>query len=109
MTIKEKIIEFLTSNGMFDDQAAATFELVKNDPANKAMSGRWNEDVSAYPLQMLPIIQMSARRSALAYIDEHCPLAWFRPMFCDDTEAELARLETEQPKPYVPLKLRTDV
>lgn len=93
MTFKDFAIEFLTSNGMFDDQASAVFEIVKTDPANEAMRDRWNDDVSEYPAMMQTLTRMSAKRAALSYIDEHCPQAWFRPMFTDDPEAELARLK----------------
>jgi len=95
MTFKQSIIEYLTSNGMFDSQAVATFEAMEADPANKPMQGRWGESTEGYPPSMIAILRLAAKRAALAYIDEHIPRAWFRPMFTDNPEAEIARLQQE--------------
>ena len=95
MTFKQSIIEYLTSNGMFDSQAVATFEVMEADPANKPMQGRWSESIEGYPPSMIAVLRLAAKRAALAYIDEHIPQAWFRPMFTDNPEAEIARLQQE--------------
>lgn len=96
MTIRERVIELLVSNGMFAGQAEEVLVALQADPSNAAMDGRWNDDAEGYPPQLWPVLQMVARRAALTYIDEKVPLAWFRPMFTDDPEAEIARLTEER-------------
>lgn len=95
MTFRESAISFLTDNGMFDSQAIQVLERVKADPANAAMAQRWNDDISEYPPQMQVLVRTAARRAALAYIDETCPQAWFRPMFTDNPEAEITALASK--------------
>jgi hypothetical protein len=93
MTFKEDLLGYLTSNGMFDSDALSVFEAMKADPANAPMSDRWNDSTDNYPAAMRAILHLAANRAALAFIDEHLPKAWFRPMFTDSPEAEIARLQ----------------
>jgi len=81
MTIEEKLNSMLVENGMFDSQAAAVIERVKADEANEPMASRWKDDISDYPPQLLAVLWLTVRRIALAYIEETCPLVWFKPMF----------------------------
>jgi hypothetical protein len=90
MTIKEKLIEMLTSQGMFESQATEVFERMKADEANAAMQGRWHDSFEDYPPAMLNIMWVSAKRTALAYIEETCPQAWFKPLFESGAEDKSA-------------------
>ena len=81
MTFSEKIKSMLTQCGMFDDMAEKVLEMVKADPANEVMKNRWNDRVSDYPQVMENIMWLAAKKSALEYIEENCPNAWFKPVF----------------------------
>lgn len=83
MTFKEKALEMLTANGMFDDEAAEVFERIVADGANAAMQGRWNDDVSGYPEMMVNVLWLTVKTNAAEWIAEHRPLAWYRPLFED--------------------------
>ena len=45
------------------------------------MKGRWNDDVAGYPDYLLVALTPGIKHVAAAYIEENCPLAWFKPMF----------------------------
>lgn len=83
MTFEEKIKDMLVANMVPDNMAGEIVKAVKEDKANDAMKGRWQDDMDAYPPSMIAILWVSTRRTALEYIDEHIPLAWFRPLFVE--------------------------
>ena len=90
MTFREKAIEMLTSRGMFDAQAEAVVERVVADEANAPMRDRWDDDVAGYPEPMLAVLWFTVRTNAVEWIDEHCPKAWYRPMFAPASEVAAA-------------------
>ena len=81
MTLKEKVLKFLTDGGMFDEQAAQVFEAIKNSDENEAMRERWNEPAEDYPSVLVSALNVSAAVHAVEWLDENLPLAWFRPVF----------------------------
>lgn len=84
MTFKEKAIDLMFSNGMFEADAKTVFETIKAAPENEAMADRWNDDIDGYPPEMINVLWFTVKRHALAYIDATCPQAWFRPMFTSE-------------------------
>lgn len=87
MTFEDKLKAMLVERGLFDDQADEILALVKADEANKAMRGRWQDNIEEYPPQMIVVLWISVKDAALKWIDEHCPQASFRPfrpLFEDD-------------------------
>ena len=83
MTLKESVLEFLVSNGMFPEQAEQVFDLVKSAPENDAMLARWNDQQDAYPDVIMKMALLSAKEKAVEWIDENLPRAWYRPMFAN--------------------------
>ena len=81
MTLKEKILEFLTDGGMFEEQAAQVFEAVKSADENEAMRDRWNDTAEDYPSVLVSALNISAATHAVKWIDENLPQSWFRPVF----------------------------
>lgn len=83
MTTKDKVIEYLTDKGMSSDEAEEVF---KRAVPELERSGRitWHRPADEYPDVVYITLFVALRRIALIYIDETCPLAWFRPMFSDD-------------------------
>lgn len=95
MTFKETAIQSMFERGMFREDAEQAFEILKADPANKAMTTRWNEDVSNYPAVLVNILSLSLNRAALAWIDANCPQAWYRPLFVAGKQIEAQQAEGE--------------
>lgn len=81
MTFEQKIVEMLIGNGLFADQAREIIDLAKLDRSLVSMEKRWSEDVADFPDTVLVGAWLSVQDVALEWIDEHCPLAWFRPLF----------------------------
>lgn len=81
MNFEEKIKELLFNHGMFENQANAVIKIMKED---KAMVNRWNDDTGEYPDSVLNVLWLSVKAAALEYIDENCPLAWFRSLFVSE-------------------------
>ena len=88
MTMREWSIDYLTSNGMFLDQAEATLAICVADKAYEVMTGRWNDSTDGYPAPLLAVMCMALNYSAVQWIDANLPKAWYRPMF-DGTAANL--------------------
>jgi hypothetical protein len=93
MTFKEKVLDLLYNNGMFQDQAEQVLERVVTDDACTDFQGRWNDRVEDYPSLMVNLLWMAVKRVALAWINENCPQAWFKPLF-DDASEVAAKLST---------------
>lgn len=81
MTIEDTLKKMLTERGMFPEQSSAVLSRVKANPANEPMAGRWQDDAEGYPKEIMLLAWYSTKTEALAFIDETCPRAWFRPMF----------------------------
>jgi hypothetical protein len=84
MTFEAKLRCDLSKRGLFPDQVDEVVKRVKAAPENEVMAYRWNDDTDGYPPAMLGILWFTTKRHALAYIDETCPQAWFRPLFADE-------------------------
>ena len=74
-TFESKLTEMLIERGMFEQQATEVMQRVKTDKASEAMKGRWNDDVSGYPEQLLHVAWYDVKQHALAWIDENAPQA----------------------------------
>lgn len=83
MTWRQFAEEFCFERGMFEDQAKAVVDTVIESDKNGAMAHRWSDDIEGYPPQMKAVIAASVKAHALRWIDEHCPQAWFRPVFAE--------------------------
>jgi hypothetical protein len=86
-TIAERMRENLNQQGMFPEQVAAVMERVYAAPENAPMKNRWNDKPEDYPPAITALAWATVKRHALAYIDETCPQAWFRPLFTNEPVA----------------------
>ena len=84
MTFEQYAKKYLFENGMFEEQAAQVVEMAKKDEANESMKNRWGDDVEGYPPDMLSILRVSLNDTAVRWIDENQPKAWYRPMFANN-------------------------
>lgn len=83
MTVHEKLISMLVSQGMFEEQAKEVMELAK--PKLIALADgydiKFESPENNYPAIIYPIWFMTIRRVALEWIKTNKPQAWYRPMF----------------------------
>ena len=92
-SLEGSFVERLVQHGMFENQALDVINRYKQTIPD--LNIRWNEPKDMTPSFMLVIMWIAIKQTALVYIDETCPMAWFRPMF-DDKQME--EIEKEQAK-----------
>lgn len=81
MTFTELFTGKLEENGMFPIDAQRVIARLQGQAEDpKDMCGRWSDDTSGYPTQVLAVLWMTVKREALKYIDETCPKAWYRSL-----------------------------
>lgn len=83
MTIRKKLEERLYENGLFEDQAAAVVKRFEESEAGKPMKGRMDEDESSYPSNLMVVLWVSVKHSAVEWIDENIPQHWARAVFAN--------------------------
>ncbi len=81
MTFNELVLNYLEKNCMAKSQAQSVIKMMKESKASEDMERRWNDNVEDYPVVMQKVIIMTLRRTAVDWIDENLPQAWFRPLF----------------------------
>jgi len=83
MTVSEKIISMLVSNGMFESQAKEVMKLaitkLKNSIEDYTIT--FNSPSDQYPNIVYSILYMEVKPIALKWIDKNKPMAWYRMMF----------------------------
>jgi hypothetical protein len=85
MTFHEYAIQYLTNNGMFDDQASAVVGMAKTHSLfTEFGERRFSDNTSDYPQPMMSVFLVSLNRVAVEWIDANCPNAWFRGVFAED-------------------------
>ena len=70
MSIEETIKKMLFESGMFEDQCNQVIARMKANPANEAMSGRWQDNPEGYPPMIMSLAWMSARDEVFAPANE---------------------------------------
>lgn len=69
MTIAEKITQDLESCGLRPDEATAMLKALQDSRDIQAMTGRWNEQIEAYPKLTLTILLAYVRHKARAWLE----------------------------------------
>ena len=88
MTVKERALKTLTSNGMFPSQAEKVFQLALPKMETPDHTTTWDKDSSEYPDVLYVVWAMILRDAALEWIDANLPEAWYHPLFLPDEESE---------------------
>jgi hypothetical protein len=83
-TFMEALQDYGTDRGMSEGQADEVAKMVQEETHQ---GYRLNETVDNYPKVMLNIACMTFDTCAVKYIEEHCPLAWFKLMFTAEGRA----------------------
>ncbi len=81
MTFRQWATQYCSDRGMFDDDANAVVELLIVDPKSNSMQGRWDQDMTGYPPQMLIVTVIALKSVAMKYIEEKIPMAWYKDAF----------------------------
>lgn len=81
MKIREKLLNLLYENGLFEDQALAVLALYEESEMGKVMKDRLDDDIEGYPATVLAGTWMGVCHYALKWIDSNLPQHWARPMF----------------------------
>ena len=81
MNIEKWLIDQLVRYGLWEDQAAAVIERIKADKSTQGI--RWSDPIDGYTHTFCAALLMSAADEALTWIDENCPLSFFRPAFAE--------------------------
>lgn len=78
MTIREKLETELVNHGLWPKEAKEVMDELEADEASESMQGRWNEDTTAYPPQLLAVVFFSAKQKAIDWIDRNKPMHFAR-------------------------------
>ena len=79
MTVYEKMLKLLIDNGMFESQAREVLKIVAAEQQERG--NRWVDDEKDYPAGLYNVLWLSVKRTALKWLNENAPQAWFKPMF----------------------------
>lgn len=83
MKIREKAVEALVQNGMFEDQAAEIIEMYLKSSLGKMVRERFDDEESDYPPELFVAVWFGIKKIALQWIDEKKPKHWARPIFAE--------------------------
>ncbi len=78
MTSREKLIEMLVANGMFETQAEEVMDMAQE---RDDMGIHWNFSHDQYADMMYPILFESIKPIALEWIEKNKPQAWYKGCF----------------------------
>jgi hypothetical protein len=78
-SVKGWLLSELVKNGMFQNQAEEVMQQFM--PNHPTMNDRWDSQMDEYPQVMRAVLWMNLKHEALKYINEKCPMAWFKPLF----------------------------
>jgi len=79
MTFEQRMHQELKTYGLNDKESHLVMEEAMAE--DNSLKGRWREGLDAYPPIMVVVMWQYVKAHALSYCDEHCPNAWFKPVF----------------------------
>jgi hypothetical protein len=83
MTVRDKFINMLVNNGMFEEQAKEVMQLAEPKLTELAddYNIRFDSPAESYPNAVYNVLFISIKATALQWIDANKPQAWYRLMF----------------------------
>ncbi len=83
MTTKEKLVNSLEQQGLFNTQAKEIVELAIPELEKLCPGYRitWDKPAEEYPSPMYVVWFIAMKPIALKWINEHAPMAWFKSLF----------------------------
>lgn len=86
MTTKDQLTQMLTDCGMFPNQADEVMSRAMPTIEKLVPDYRvtWDRPATEYPAAVYAVMWSITKPIALAWIEENCPKAWFKPMFMEE-------------------------
>jgi len=83
MNTRQKFEQMLFERGMFENQAKEVMDLAIPvcDATAPDYKITWDRPAEEYPDPFYSVVFLSIKPVALKYIEEKCPMAWFKAMF----------------------------
>lgn len=73
MSIRERLEAELVNHGLWPEEATETLNKAEVAKENEAMKGRWNEDVTGYPPQLMSVLWLSIKTTAKEWLKAEKP------------------------------------
>jgi len=73
MTIRNHIESTLVNHGLWEDEAKTVTSEAERSESLKPMQGRWDEDTTGYPPQLLAVTWMSVKEHAIGWLKANKP------------------------------------
>ena len=86
MTIREKLYEHLTKNGLWPHEANSIIETYRD--SEQSMTTRMSDKITDYPQSFLAVLFLSIDHEAIKWIDANKPQHFARPMFSHERGLE---------------------
>ncbi len=82
-TIKQKLTRMLMQNGMSGTQANEVIDLAipRMNDIVEDYNIDFNDSSDTYPEAIYTVLFMTVKVTALKWIEDNIPMAWFKPMF----------------------------
>lgn len=82
-TTRERFEKMLVNNCMFEDDAKKVMDIAIPiiDDVNPDYHYTWDRPADEYPQPIYNILFFEIKKIALKYIEENCPMAWYKPLF----------------------------
>jgi len=80
MTIREKLVDLLFQNGIFENDAKEIVQSYIDCSMGQAMEGRWDDEVEGYPIATISVLWAGTKAMALEWISKNCPSHWAKPL-----------------------------
>lgn len=83
MNVEQKFIKMLMNKGMFESQAKEVM-LVAKPKINVLIEDyniTWESPSHQYPDVVFNVLFMDVENTALQWIEDNVPMAWYKPMF----------------------------
>jgi hypothetical protein len=78
MTIREKLVAQLVDHGLWPQEALDVIKIYEDSDAGVSMKGRWDEDISEYPVALLSTLFLILKGEAVKWIDANKPMHFAR-------------------------------
>lgn len=76
MSIWSALAKRLVDHGLFAEQASKILQDYSNEDSAEAMKGRWTDDVTDYPPQLVAVVWLGLKRFAAAEVRKTTPQHW---------------------------------
>ena len=73
MTVRQKIEDTLVEHGLWEDEAKKVVAEAEKDEGLSAMQGRWDGDITGYPVSVLSVTWTAVKHLAVEWLKANKP------------------------------------